>query len=246
MAKIWSTTVPNIQLSPTSNRNDLSAPTVSSITTTSNADFKPKNSPITTVRNDINNYNNINNSNIITNNNNNIDSSKLVLNEKQRMALEMSNTEYNEFWRKLKAMNTNDTRVIKTVPDVTFSWEGVNAVCQKKRNVFTQCWEKVRSNKSASKIAEGGRDREAIIGKWEPSRGGNDSYLQLNENKVTAISYRTSNNSSSSSSSSTSSSTAEDQSIESFSSSSSFGSKPNGFQVLNNGKIFERINQTKN
>ena len=101
----------------------------------------------------------------------------------------------------------------------------------------------MRSNKNSSKIAESGRDREAIIGgKWEPSRG-NDSYLQLNENKVTAISYRTSsssNNSSSSSSSSTSSSsTAEDQSIESFSSSSSFGSKPNGFQVLNNGIDFE-------
>jgi hypothetical protein len=70
-------------------------------------------------------------------------------------------------------------------------------------------------------------------GKWDQTRANNDAYFHLNENKVTAISYRAS----SSSSASNSSSTTEDSStIESFSSStSSIGSKPNFFQVLNNG-----------
>lgn len=240
MAKIWSSTVPNTQFNNISYEGNELGTGKSSLSTTSSSSSSTSTStsPI-----DIGSL--VVTSNNINNNNNNSPSpsrgSNVALTPKERMALETSNAEYKEFWKNLKTMHSNESRVIKTVPDLTFSWEGVNAVCEKKRNLFKSCWNKVTKNSSDNISSNGklgseiGRDREAIIGKWEPSSRSNDSYLHLNENKVTAISYRTSNNSSSSSSSS--SSTAEDQSIESFSSSSSFGSRPNRFQVLNNGRF---------
>lgn len=150
--------------------------------------------------------------------------------EREKLELEISNREYKEFWNKLKSY-APEPRVVKKVPNLTFSWEGVNAFCEKKRSIWKSCWTKV--TKQSSK--EAAQDRDVMIGKWDPTRT-NDAYLQFNEGKVTPISYRSSNNSSNNSS------TSEDQSIESFSSSSSsIGSKPNFFQVLNNGDFEARF-----
>lgn len=211
MAKIWSTTVPNTLNASNSNEVDIGRVAV-----------KPNVNGFTNVQGvNENGYNGI---------------GRTTMNERERenLDLEISNMQYGEFWKKLR-MSKNDVRVVKSVPDLTFSWEGVNAFCEKRQNIFKKCWNKLTKS-GPSKQAS--RDREAIIGplgKWDQTRGANDAYLHLNENKVTVISYRNS----SSSSSSNNSSTAEDQSLESFSSSSSNnGSKPHFFQVLNNGASF--------
>lgn len=136
--------------------------------------------------------------------------------EREKLEYEINRLENNAaYWNKVKNY-MRQTKVVRSVPDLVFSWEGVSAYCVKKQRLFSNCYNsKQKENK--------GFDFKKL---WNPKnqKPSKNSYLISNaENKITTISYKTSAN-------------VEDQSIESFSSTSSFDSKPNFYQVLNNGK----------
>lgn len=127
MARIWTTTIPNPLNDTNNTKSDNShlnnRDNRSELTNTAAMLLTPTTTTTTT--------------STANNSSSNRSTTITMLNEKEKQEFMISNQEYNEFWRKIKGKMTGaqpirgstriSTRgsVVKNLPDLTFSWEGI-------------------------------------------------------------------------------------------------------------------------